>query len=292
MKSKRGSRTALNEEVERKLALFCRYMASCNLAIDRTQLAISALKLASACEIQTFKASNSWVTDFMERHKLIQRLCQPWEHARQAHTNKTLLREFFSVLQQAIARCEEKSNEKLTASEVFNLDETGFDRNIAKNRMVIVRKHVGRVRSLSSGSGAHVTMVNTISAAGVALKPFFIVKGEIRPKNSVKGVNNFGNLSVGTDEVGSPFCMQASAYVDDVDWTKTISPWIITEMRNLLPPDKRDTKWQILVLDGCISHTMTFEALQQFLDARISIVGMPSHTSADLQISMFLFLNK
>jgi hypothetical protein len=44
----------------------------------------------------------------------------------------------------------------------------------------------------------------------------------------------------------------------------------------------RNTEWQILVLDGCVSHTMTFQALA-FQKARILIVGMPSHTSADLQ---------
>ena len=253
-------------------------MASCNLAIDRTQLNISAVKLSKSCGITDFKASKSWVKDFMLRHDL----CQPWEHARQAHTNKSLINEFFDVLKKAVTRCENDSEAVLTADDIFNLDETGFDRNIAKNRMVIVRKHAGRVRSLSSGSGAHVTMVNCISAAGVALKPYFIMKGEIKPKKGTKGVNSRGNLDVGND-IECPFCMQASAYVDDENWTKTITPWIIEEMRNLLAEDTRDKKWQILVLDGCVSHTMTFAALQLFQQAKILIVGMPSHTSADLQ---------
>lgn len=96
-------------------------------------------------------------------------------------------------------------------------------------------------------------------------------------------MNQHGNLTVGADAVGCPFCMQASAYVDDENWTKTITPWVIAEMRELLPEEKRSTKWQVLVLDGCVSHTMTFQALQLFHNARILIVGMPSHTSADLQ---------
>jgi DDE superfamily endonuclease/Tc5 transposase DNA-binding domain len=281
-KTRRGTQCALPMDVEEKLALFCRYMASCNLAIDRTQLNISAVKLSASCGIRDFKASKSWIKDFMMRHELSQRLCQPWEHARQAHTNKTLINEFFNVLKIAITRCEESSNETMTAGDIFNLDETGFDRNIAKNRMVIVRKHAGRVRSLSSGSGAHVTMVNCISAAGIALKPYFIMKGEIKPKKGTKGVNSNGNLDVGNN-IECPFCMQTSAYVDDENWTKTITPWIIEEMRNLLPENSRETKWQVLVLDGCVSHTMTFQALQLFQSARILIVGMPSHTSADLQ---------
>ena len=75
----------------------------------------------------------------MERHKISQRLCQPWEHARQAHTNKILISEFFAVIQEGILRCERDSGELMEAGDVFNLDETGFDRNIAKNRMVIVK---------------------------------------------------------------------------------------------------------------------------------------------------------
>jgi DDE superfamily endonuclease len=98
-----------------------------------------------------------------------------------------------------------------------------------------------------------------------------------------KGVNEHGNLNVSDLPIGVPYCMQTSAYVDDLNWTKTISPWLIKEMRSLLPEDKRSSKWQLLVLDGCVSHTMTFEALRLYDEARILIVGMPSHTSADLQ---------
>ena len=72
-------------------------------------------------------------------------------------------------------------------------------------------------------------MVNCISAAEVALKPFFIMKGEIEPKKGTKGVNDQGNLKVGDESSDCPFCMQTSAYVDDENWTKTITPWIIND---------------------------------------------------------------
>ena len=203
---KRGIRCTLPSEVEENLALFCRYMASCNLAIDRTQLNISAEKLSLSCGILSFKASKTWANDFMERHKLSPRLCQPWEHARQAYTNKTLINEFFAVLQQGILRCERDSGESISAGDVFNLDETGFDRNIAKNRMVIVKKHSRRVRSLSSGSGAHVTMLNCIHAAGVALKPYLIMRGEGKPKIGTKGVNKHGNSFFSVHTYGLLVC--------------------------------------------------------------------------------------
>ena len=139
---KRGTLCVLPLEVEEKLALFCRYMASCNLAVDRTQLNISAVKLSKSCGITIFKASKSWVKDFMVRHDLSQRLCQPWQHARQAHTNEALINEFFKILITAVTRCENDSEAVMTADDVFNLDETRFDRSIAKNRMVIVRKTI------------------------------------------------------------------------------------------------------------------------------------------------------
>jgi hypothetical protein len=206
------------------------------LAINRTQLSLSALKLSNTLGIDSFKASKTWVNDFLLRHQLTQHLCRPWEHARQAHTNKTLINEFFAVLKLAITRCEESSDELLTSDDVFNLVETGFDRNIAKNRMVIVRKHAGRVRSLSSGSGAHVTMVDCISPAGVALKPHFIMRGEIKPKKGTKGVNDRDNLTVDDrDSFDCPFCMQTSAYVDDENWTKTITPWLSMKCVNYYP---------------------------------------------------------
>ena len=282
-KLKRGRRCILVPEIETKLRLFCEYMASCNLAIDRPQVGRIALSIAKECGISDFKASSTWIIDFLGRHGLTEKICQPWEHSRQAHTNSKLINDFFLVLQAAIQRCEEKSGETITGADIFNLDETGFDRNIAKNKRVIVRKKSGRVRSLSSGSGSHVTMVNCISASGVAMVPYFIMKGEVKPKKGTKGVNDHGNLTVSDLPFGAPYCMQTSAYVDDVNWTKTISPWIIKEMRLLLPENKRNSKWQVLVLDGCVSHTMTFEALRLYDEALILIVGMPSHTSADLQ---------
>ena len=203
---KRGNKCTLPSEVEENLSLFCRYMASCNLAIDRTQLNISAIKLSLSCGISSFKASKTWASDFMERHKLSQRLCLPWEHARQAHTNKILISEFFAVIQEGILRCERDSGELMEAGDVFNLDETGFDRNIAKNRMVIVKKHSRRVRSLSSGSGAHVTMLNCIHAAGVALKPYLIMRGEGKPKIGTKGVNKHGNSFFSVHTYGLLVC--------------------------------------------------------------------------------------
>jgi DDE superfamily endonuclease/Tc5 transposase DNA-binding domain len=280
---KRGPRCILVPEIEGKLKLFCEYMASCNLAVDRPQVGRIAKTLAKECGITGFKASSTWIVDFLKRHDLMEKLCQPWEHMRQAHTNAKLINDFFTVLQAAIRRCEDNSGEPITGADVFNLDETGFDRNIAKNKRVVVKKRSGRVRSLSSGSGSHVTMVNCISASGVAMTPYFIMKGEVKPKVGTKGVNEHGNLNASDLPNGVPYCMQTSAYVDDLNWTKTISPWLIKEMRSLLPEEKRNSKWQLLVLDGCVSHTMTFEALRLYDVARILIVGMPSHTSADLQ---------
>jgi hypothetical protein len=59
--------------------------------------------------------------------------------------NAKLINDFFIVLQLAIERCEEKSGEAITGADVFNLDETGFDRNIAKNKRVVVKKRVGEL---------------------------------------------------------------------------------------------------------------------------------------------------
>jgi hypothetical protein len=56
---KRGPRCILVPEIEEKLKLFCEYMASCNLAVDRPQVGRIARTLAKECGIKSFKASST-----------------------------------------------------------------------------------------------------------------------------------------------------------------------------------------------------------------------------------------
>ena len=75
------------------------------------------------CRLDKFKAFGGWLDKFITRHDLRQRLSQPWEHARQAHTNKSLIDDYFRILSAAIEKCGIDSGEALSAYDIFNLEE-------------------------------------------------------------------------------------------------------------------------------------------------------------------------
>ena len=239
-------------------------MAGCNLPLDHGQIKSRALIMARDLGLIKFKASSKWIAGFINRHNMIDRISQPWDSKRQAHTNKHLVGEFHRILKDAIDQCRALSGEELTAADLFNLDETGFDRDLSKKKLVVVPRDHGRARNLSSGNGDHITMVNCINALRPALKPYFLMKGKRRPSPGTKGLNSAGNITIDGDPEGCPFSMKESAYMTDEIWTEDVVPWLIPQMREVLPVEKRATKWQILILDGCLSHTMTWKA---FFDA-------------------------
>ena len=79
------------------------------------------------------------------------------------------------------------------------------------------------------------------------------MKGKRRPSPGTKGLNSAGNITIDGDPEGCPFSMQESAYMTDEIWTEDVVPWLIPQKREVLPVEKREeTKWQILILDGCL----------------------------------------
>ena len=68
----------------------------------------------------------------------------------------------------------------------------------------------------------------------------------------------------------------------DEVWENEFTDHCVREMRSFLDEDHKDD-YQVLILDGFVSHTSTFRALRRFLDAKIFLISLPSHTSADLQ---------
>ena len=49
------------------------------------------------------------------------RMSQPWEHARLAHTNKSLIDDYFRILAAAIEKCGIDSGEPLTAFDIYHI---------------------------------------------------------------------------------------------------------------------------------------------------------------------------
>ena len=123
------------------------------------------------------------------------------------------------------------------------------------------------------------TFVGCGSCSGKKLNPYYVLQG-------VKRLNDIclekdGRLK-GASE-GSAYSISESGYMNDKIWEDEHAPYLVKETRSLIQETKRETKWQLLLLDGFLSHTMTFKALKMLFDNRALVVCFPSHASADFQ---------
>ncbi len=65
----------------------------------------------------------------------------------------------------------------ITARQIFNLDESGFQFCASKG-FVLASKGLRHIKSIASGGRDHVSSVGCVSASGRNLTPFFILKGK------------------------------------------------------------------------------------------------------------------
>ena len=107
----------------------------------------------------------------------------------------------------------------------------------------------------SANRHKHYTSVSCGSYSGKKLTPYYILQG-IKKLNDVH-LEKDGRLKVTSE--GSTYSISESGYMNDKIWEDEYVPHLVKEMRSLIRETKRETKWQLLLLDGFLSHTMTFK---------------------------------
>ncbi|EUC56342.1 DDE superfamily endonuclease, partial [Rhizoctonia solani AG-3 Rhs1AP] len=154
------------------------------------------------------------------------------------------------------------------------MDEKGFRIGEMGSEKVIIMRHNPDWKdgyaggSKQSGDWQTVTSIDCICADGTVLPPMIIMKGKTVQKPWLEN----SPLPVGTRWAASP-----NGWTDNelgLSYIKAFDEWT-TEKSS-------DGQWRCLILDGHGSH-LTYEFLQYAHDARIIIVGLPSHTTDFLQ---------
>ena len=108
----RGRKAWLPSIAEAKLAVFVKFMDTCNLSLDYGQVKDRALIMAKDLGLTKFKATTRWVKGFINRHDLVSRMSQAWDAKRQAHSNPKIIQQFFDILKNAIDMIEKKTGKK------------------------------------------------------------------------------------------------------------------------------------------------------------------------------------
>lgn len=171
-----GKQSCLNEEAELKLVSHIKKMQKYGFTPNRDLVRSMAFELAEKLKIKhnfnkiKKKAGYDWLQLFLSRHAdLSVRKAEGVSNARAVGLNKTVVEEYFSVLENVLT--EYQLFEK--PGNIFNIDESGLQLN-NKPGYVIAEKGSKTVSNITSGEkGETISIVACCSAEGVFLPPMY-----------------------------------------------------------------------------------------------------------------------
>jgi len=228
------------------------------------------------CELQgsSFKndePTTGWVHRFCKRNKLSLRTPENCSAARFDSEKQEIVDSFFQEYRKLLDKLLPRG---LTASEIYNTDETGLCL-VGKSGKIVVSKGSKQVRLRKGGErGENITCIATVNASGsIVLPPMIIFKG--------KSLNEdlFTNAIEGTF-----FAHSKSSFVDSELFEKWFDRFIVS-----VPP-KRPL---LLLMDGHLSH-ITLNIIRKATAQDIHILIFPAHLTHLLQpldVSVFYPLN-
>lgn len=222
----------------------------------------------------------NWAKGYSKRYEITFKKAQDWDQSRQAGTNPEQCGHFFKLLEECYKFMEDENGEPVTADKVWNMDEVGIERKVNNTLTVVSTMKRGRVR-LIKGTHQHITACGAVNAGGDKIPLHFILKGS-RKSKSMSADDDISRLK-GTEPGEGKYSVQECGYMDDQVWENEYTPQLIEGMRKTLPPQDRRSKWQLLILDGFLSHVRMYKSLRTFRESKILLLCLPSHTSADLQ---------
>ena len=208
----------------------------------------------------------NWVSRFLNRNPDLAAKLSTSLHRQRAFANDPrILQDFYSKLGRLIRR------HGLKAFQIFNMDEKGFLMGLAAKAKVLCRRGRRNPRVTHDGKRELVTVVETVCANGMALKPFVINRG------AGHYLGWYRNLT--EKEKDYRFSYSPKGWIDDelaLDW-----------LRDLFDPQSAKITSdpnlpRLLIFDGHGSH-VTYEFIEFCVKRNILLLCLPSHSTHLLQ---------
>ena len=256
-----GRKTALSSQQEIKLAdcirVMCRYGFSPTVSeildlvaeyIDLNKLEISYFKNG--------KPGRDWLASFMSRQNLSLKQAEMLCSARKNATeNPWMIFEFYGKRRKIVVE------QKLTAKQIWNCDESGFPTDPGKCKVVSARGE--KAYKVTQGPGReNITTLATCSAAGKVLDPMIVFAGK-NLQTTWKGDKALPNTWYSISDSG---WMTKEVFHD---WFKKFARFV--KVRPLL-----------LILDGHLTH-LSLDVILKAREEKITILKLPAHTTDLLQ---------
>jgi hypothetical protein len=244
-----------------------------------------------------YTAKDHTVRRFVERHNEIQfMLSRTLESKRARQTNRDIAVDFLTKLRTTLRRY------NILPQDIWNMDETGYATGAftTSTTKVIVPATVKSSARTGADSREWVSVIESVSAASQAAKPYFIFKGKIILNRHLKqldtafpdgwsyGVSQNGwtddfhavQWLVWWEEMTRPF-----TYDPDYICSRQLTDGQIKRVRNgdLQWEDNiKPSNYRLLILDGHGSH-LTGAFIAYAVEHNIILLCLPPHTSHYLQ---------
>jgi hypothetical protein len=204
----------------------------------------------------------NWATNFIKRTpELKSRFSRKYDYKRALCEDPEVIRAWFALVRNTIAKYGIQDND------IYNFDETGFQMGIASTMKVVTaaerRQNPKRVQP---GNREWATVIESISAAGWALPPFIILKGQTHLSSWY------------TEPLPSGWAVSVSKN----GWTTNELGFEWLQHFEKHTVDHKTGVWRLLILDGHESH-QSVKFTDFCAERNIITLCMPPHSSHLLQ---------
>jgi DDE superfamily endonuclease len=209
--------------------------------------------------ISTHLTSINWPAQFIKRHPYLQGLItKSIERPRINACTPEVFKQWFDIYQMHFEKYQPK------ASDIYNIDETGFILGDGEKRYVIIDRRLGASQIAKGKKGEFLTVIECVSATGTSIPPMVIYKGEYLQGHWFDS-NAPRDWMVATSSKG---------------WTSNALG--LKWLQDHFEPATRTNGYRFLILDGHGSHIAP--EFQDFCEQyRIVLLCLPAHTSHMLQ---------
>lgn len=206
------------------------------------------------------KAGRHWYYNFIRRHpELVLRIPEQISIQRAKAFCKTNVNRFFENFGRLM------DEHHFEATDIYNMDETGFSTVPSKIGKVIALKGTRRIGKMEAAErGTMVTMALAVNAAGNSVPPFFLF-----PRKKMQSYF-LDNVSCGT-----------AGYANESGWM--CQPEFVRYMRHFINFAKPSLDRSVLLfIDNHASH-LSVEAIDLAITNGVHIVSFPPHSSHKMQ---------
>lgn len=262
-----GKGTTFSPEMETELASHILKFEECMFGLTIKDVRELAFEFADKNDIahsfdkEKRMAGKKWFYSFMRRHPTLS-LRQPESTslARAKGFNRESVKEFFKLLKETV----DKNN--ISASRIYNVDESGYTTVQKKVQRVIAMKGKRQIGGVTSGErGINTTVVCCTSAAGHYIPPMYIFKRK-----------RFCPELEANKPAGGIVAISDTGYIN----SELFLVWL-KHFRNIVNASENNKI--LLLLDGHSTHSKNLAALDFACENHIVLLQLPGHTTHRLQ---------